>query len=178
MIWDIFLKADETGFHFLHSGCRSDVSDAVMMFASGSASGLLIFIAALGLLVLPRKKDKVTGFLLLAALEVSYQLVHLLKDMIARPRPADILTGVTAMAGVNDFSMPSNHAATAFAVAFILSRSYGKRWLFYSLAVLVAVSRVYLGVHFPSDVIAGAFLGILIGYALSGVADKAGLSGQ
>ncbi len=175
MSWDIFLKTDETVFRYLHSGFRSGVSDAVMMFASGSLASLLLFIIALGLLVLPRKKDKAAGFLMLAALEVSYQLTYVLKHMIARLRPFQALAGVTAMVQAGDFSMPSTHSVTAFAIAFILSRSYGKRWLFYSVAALIAVSRVYVGVHFPSDVIAGSLLGILIGYALCGVAAKAGL---
>lgn len=175
---DMLISIDETVFRYVHSGCRSAIADPVMMFASGSTDGLLVFIAALCLMVLPRKRNKAAGLILLAGLEVSYQLTRALKHVVARPRPFEALSGISPMIHAQGFSMPSNHAATAFALAFILSRYYGKAPLFYAIAALIAISRVYVGVHFPGDVIAGSLLGIMIGYVLVSVADKAGLSRQ
>ena len=58
--------------------------------------------------------------------------------------------------------MPSNHAANMFALSVVLSYFYQKTSLaIYSLALLIAFSRVYVGVHFPGDVIAGAFIGYI-----------------
>lgn len=67
--------------------------------------------------------------------------------------------------GAGFISFPSGHAVTAFALAFVLARAYPRYMLlFYGLAGLVALSRVYLAKHFPSDVVAGAAVGILAGW--------------
>ena len=61
-------------------------------------------------------------------------------------------------------SFPSGHATVAFACATVLALAVPRlRWPFYALAALIAGSRVYVGVHYPFDVVAGAILGILIG---------------
>ncbi len=65
-----------------------------------------------------------------------------------------------------DASFPSGHALTAFCAAAILGREYGVEWLTYPLAAVVAYSRVYTQRHFPSDVVAGAGLGLLIGHTV------------
>ena len=64
-------------------------------------------------------------------------------------------------------SMPSSHATNTFGAMFFLSY-YFRKWipLFYGIAILVGYSRVYLGVHFPSDVVAGALVGTLCGLAM------------
>jgi undecaprenyl-diphosphatase len=66
-----------------------------------------------------------------------------------------------------DHSFPSGHAATSFAAALILASSAPRRaWLFYVLAAAIGFSRIYVGVHYPSDVLGGALLGLLVATAL------------
>ncbi len=93
---------------------------------------------------------------------------QILKHLFGRARPRILLEagfhllGPTLQSGFDSF--PSGHALTTFAVATALAKNFSKgAWIFYLLASLIAVSRVLSGSHFPTDVIAGALLGILMG---------------
>ena len=90
-----------------------------------------------------------------------------LKEFIARDRPCHALNNVKDIASCsNSFSFPSNHAINSFTVATIISLTYKNLAFFlYIAALLIGYSRIYLGVHYPADVLAGALCGILIGYA-------------
>ncbi|MDI6801690.1 MAG: glycosyltransferase family 39 protein [Thermodesulfovibrionales bacterium] len=101
-------------------------------------------------------------------------LVYEIKHLIMRVRPCDELEGVRLLVGCSkSYSMPSNHASNAFAVAlplFYLARqsTLSLMWRLYPfiLAILVAFSRVYVGVHYPSDIIFGAMVGCAFSAAL------------
>ncbi len=100
-------------------------------------------------------------------------LVRLLKEIIDRPRPytffyPDVAQGKVSVNCIFEIltanSFPSGHAATVFAAAVILNCFYGQKLLYlYPVALLVAFSRIYTGVHFVSDVLAGILLGTLWG---------------
>ncbi len=89
-----------------------------------------------------------------------------IKKAVGRPRPGDTAdVGVTVRSAYGGFSFPSNHASNLFALATYSSYFVPQlSWPTFMIASLVAYSRVYNGVHYPSDVLFGAFLGILIGY--------------
>ncbi len=90
---------------------------------------------------------------------------NLLKGLIARLRPCHLLTSVHLLVDCGaGYSMPSSHAANLFgqAALFYHHLPAARRYLLL-LAVLVAVSRIFVGVHYPFDVLAGAILGILVG---------------
>ncbi len=85
-----------------------------------------------------------------------------LKLVFQRPRPYKTYTDVrTPLGPESTFSLPSSHAALAFAGATILSEAYPSwTWQSYGWATLVSLSRIYNGLHYPTDVLAGAFVGI------------------
>jgi undecaprenyl-diphosphatase len=107
------------------------------------------------------------GFVALFALTFSHLLVQLLKRTISRPRP-QLPVGVASLIQAPDrFSFPSGHAAAALsvtlAVAPLLGLTFGL--LVVGLGLLVGISRCYLGVHYPGDVLAGwvlAVFGVLV----------------
>ncbi|MDB2426120.1 phosphatase PAP2 family protein [bacterium] len=91
---------------------------------------------------------------------------HLIKNNVKRVRPNNNLKvmTVTRTYGPKSYSFPSNHAVNSTAAAVVLSFFYFKfAPLFYIWAFLIAYSRVYVGVHFVSDVIGGALIGFLMG---------------
>jgi undecaprenyl-diphosphatase len=93
---------------------------------------------------------------------------HVLKYLVERIRPCNALTGVLTPNGPSSsFSFPSSHASNMGSSMFLLSMAF-KPWtpLFVIIALLVGLSRIYLGLHYPSDVLGGYVLGLLIGYSV------------
>jgi membrane-associated phospholipid phosphatase len=95
-------------------------------------------------------------------------LSTLLKGVFDRPRPSVVDPAVHPLVAVpHNGSMPSTHAAGAFAAALAVGLVHPRlRWPLLALAALIALSRVWLGVHYPTDVIAGAALGAAIALVL------------
>jgi undecaprenyl-diphosphatase len=133
--------------------------------------------AVLGGLVDARRRRvvPVAALTALAAAGIAGLVVSLLKDAAARPRPPLADPAIHAIGSVPDStSFPSGHSATAFATAVAVGLLCPRlRLPLLALAAVVALSRVYLGVHYWSDVAAGSALGALIGLATGWVVLRA-----
>jgi undecaprenyl-diphosphatase len=101
-----------------------------------------------------------------------------LKLLSGRPRPFVRTPDPAPLVGTHlDLTLPSGHAATSFAGALVLALAVRRRWataVLFVLAAGIAASRVYVGVHYPSDVLAGALVGVAAAAAVLAVAPRVG----
>lgn len=141
------------------------VMDKLMLWATRMGNGGLVWIG-ISLIVMGTGR-RLEGLMTLLALTLTAVLINLVvKPMFTRKRPYEILETVRTM--INPpfgSSFPSGHAASSFAAASMLwFFNMPFRYFALALALLIAVSRVYLMVHFPSDVLVGVVSGIAISY--------------
>ena len=138
----------------------------------GEAGLFWILLAILFLLWKPRRR---CGMKMLAGLAGGFLLWSVgLKKIISRPRPCWINEGMEMLIRIpRDFSFPSGHSVAGFTAAVIIFR-HNRRWGIPALilAALIAFSRLYLYVHFPTDVLAGILIGILTGIAADVLIDR------
>ena len=129
----------------------------------------------IGLVVAFRQRRPLVLVAVVGMIIVTSRFDAVLKDAIGRARPFVGDPSVhPSIALPHDPSMPSGHAMNAFAGAVLLGSIVPRaRWPLLALACAVALSRVYLGVHFPSDVLAGAALGAAIGAAVGWLLPRA-----
>ncbi len=150
--------------------------DYFFSFFSLKGSSILIWILIIVIVVILEerknpeisKKDKKFIFLFSLSFLLTFLLSDIvLKNIFQRPRPFTTIFNnlqlFSTFSCPTDFSFPSAHAATAFAAATILVYFDKKRrWFYYTVAILISYSRIYLGCHYFLDVIAGAIIGYII----------------
>lgn len=161
------LHAIDVNFFFaINNGCASRIFDILMPLISEIGSGEGIFILSFIPLFLAKKEKKRAALILWAGLTVTYYILTVLKTSVARPRPFMQLPDVRLLISEKSFSFPSGHATQAFMAAAVMSRYFRGGAIYFAFAAIVAFSRVYIGVHYVSDVLAGAVIGMAVGYLL------------
>lgn len=162
-------ELDFSVLYWIQAHLRCPFLDGLMPKLSQLGEYGIVWIIIAVTMILP-KRHRRGGITLGAGLLCSLLIGNLLlKPLIARPRPCWLDETVLLLtASPGDYSFPSGHSLSAFIAAVILLR-YDKRFGVPALilAVLIAFSRLYLFVHFPSDVLAGILLGIGIGLGVS-----------
>ena len=127
----------------------------------------------LGVVLLCFKKTRAGGLAALLALLFGLLITNIaLKNLVARIRPYELVTGLTSLIGpMGDWSFPSGHACSSFAASVALAQMLGKRVGIPALilAALISFSRLYVGVHYPSDVLCGLVIGVLCGLAAAAI---------
>lgn len=164
---DTLLAIDHGIFFFINHLPHAMLSDAAALIMSGiGKSGIGWFVLAGILFYREEKKHPLFFAPVILAGSASYVIVELiLKPWVARIRPMVDMGAVIVGEAKSDFSFPSGHATIAWTMAIVLSRFEPRwRWMFYTLALFISFSRIYLGVHYPLDVLGGAVLGIIIAW--------------
>ncbi len=162
-------QVDASLFHWVIDHRSSLLNPAMIVL--GHCGGL-VWAGAMAVLALVFRGRWAGAYQALLAIGLAALLADVAaKPLIARHRPFVTFNTIEIMAKPQrSGSFPSTHAAASFAGAFAASRVFPElRVAFWLIATLVAVARVYLGVHYPLDVIAGAVIGICAGgFAVAG----------
>jgi len=164
---DFLYRIDCSILLWIHQQWRCSIGDIVFGWLHESEHFVIpLALVWLYLMVFGGRRGRVLGLLLAVGLLLTDQISsQVLKPLVGRVRPCFTVDGVTAIVHqVHSNSFPSGHATNNFGAATIFFLARGGRWVWLMpLAAIIAISRVYLGVHYPSDVLVGALLGIAIG---------------
>lgn len=165
---DFFYSIDLSIFYFFNHNLSVGFLDKFFSVITNVNSWYITYVILLSISWVKggrRGKIAVIGIILLIIItdQTGYRL---LKELFARPRPCEVLPDVfTPLGCTGTYSFPSNHALNNFAAAMFFYKLFPKlKWVLFTTATLIAISRVYLGLHYPSDVMGGAIIGIAFGY--------------
>lgn len=158
------VRLDTQLFYFLNGKVQNPVLDFLMPILTNLDYWRIPFIAlTVFLLIFGKKRGRVVVALLILGITLSDQICNsVFKPLIGRMRPCNTLENVHLLIGCSRaFSFPSSHATNIFTGMTIFAFVYPRLKIpLYAIAVLVAYSRVYVGVHYPFDVVAGTALGV------------------
>jgi undecaprenyl-diphosphatase len=165
---DIIYSIDLSIFYFINHTLSNPIFDKFFPFITNVKSWYLAYIILWGILVSKGGKiGKIASIGIILLIATSDQLSsNLLKNLFERIRPCNFLDDVNVLVHCSrSYSFPSSHAVNNFAVAMYFYMIYPKlKWILFPVAFLVAFSRPYVGVHYPSDILAGGTFGVLVGY--------------
>lgn len=167
---------EENLFRLVNHGLAGEWTDWLMRKATTPGTWTIpVIILCAGIFYYDRRRGIVAIITALIAVGIGDAFAYyVVKSIVARSRPCIALQDVHLLVGcVNSYSFPSNHAVNTLAVAGALGRYYRPLlWVLLPIGALVCLSRVAVGVHYPSDVVVGGALGFGIGWSVAVVTEK------
>lgn len=164
---EFFQSLDEYLFYFVNVNLANPLTDKLMPFITERTNWFIFYVLVwLYLVIKGGTKGIVSALLILILILVTDQFSNnVIKPYFHRIRPCHILPNVHLLIGCSDsFSFPSIHAVNNFAAATLFSYFYPHmRYFLYVGAFIIALSRVFCGIHYPFDIVGGAFIGIIFG---------------
>ena len=163
-------------FEILHGiqALRSDLLDQIMIFITKLGDAGLFWIG-LGLVLAIIPKTRKCGLSVLGAMALTFILGNLiLKNLVARPRPFTVDASVPLIIPQpGEFSFPSGHTMNGFAAATTIFLYYHKAGIVaLLLAASIAFSRMYLFVHYPTDILGGIIVGVFDAWLIYTLVNK------
>jgi undecaprenyl-diphosphatase len=171
---DFIQTLDEKILFFIQDNLHNGFLDILMPFITflGSSGGLVWIAACVALIF--SKKYRMAGIMGICVILLSnIASEYLIKSIVQRPRPFILHPQELLISKPGGYSFPSSHTTVSFAVStvlFISIKKYG--FILFTSALLISFSRLYLFVHYPSDVITGAITGLLCSLAVLGAFKK------
>lgn len=174
--WISLMDIDQSVFYLINTEWTNAVFDTVLPFVRNKMVWipLYVFIISYFLYNFGRKGYHVLVFLTLSVVLADLMSSKLIKPLVHRLRPCNDPFMIDERLLVHcgqGYSFPSSHAANHFAIAIFLILVLGQRYKWITSILLIWASvisyaQVYVGVHFPMDILCGAVLGVLIGYVV------------
>ena len=164
MLWTLDFEI----LFFIKDHIRNSFLDVIVPFYTNLGNDGIIWIV-FGIVLLIPKKTRKCGIMVLGALLVMLVVNNIiLKNLIARPRPCATYPELVELVKIpTSYSFPSGHTVSAMAVAFTVLSQHKKLGIVtLVMAFLMGLSRLYVGVHFPTDVYGGIIVGAAIAFAV------------
>ncbi len=167
---DFFVHIDTLVFYLINVTISNPFFDSVMPFITELRNWYIVYIILfVWLFWKGGKNGRIAALSLILSIVITDQINSMvLKEIFGRLRPCVTQENINLLVSCGaGKSFPSSHAANSFAAATILSFFYMHyKYAFFLIAFLISFSRVYVGVHYPIDVIAGGIVGFIIAFIL------------
>jgi undecaprenyl-diphosphatase len=171
---NFFYSIDLSVFYFINQSIANPIFDNFFIFITDVKNWYLLYIVLWFICFFKGGRiGKIAAILSLFLIAVSDQVSSfVIKNLVERIRPCNALPDVRILTGcTSSFSFPSSHAVNNFAAAVFFYKIFPNlKWILFIIAFLIAFSRIYVGKHYPSDVIGGAIIGSAIGYIFGFIA--------
>ena len=158
---DKLKKFDDFLINLINIKMSHKYLDTIMSRATNLGGVIFSSLLVIILILIGSSHIKLMGFELLGVLAISQIIVHTLKMLLSRERPYNIIEHLNTFGiDLKDYSFPSGHTTASFSMAVTIALNIPRlSILVFIIAIVVGVSRIYLGVHYPTDVAAGMFVG-------------------
>lgn len=160
---------------WIQENLRVNALTPIVKFITSLGNVGMIWIV-ITLVMLIMKRTRRVGLMCACSLMLSLLINNvLIKNIVARTRPYEAIQAIRPLVALPiDYSFPSGHSAASFACAWVMLRKLPHKYGIPAavLAICIALSRLYVGVHYPSDVLAGIVSGIVFSYIAEYIVEK------